>query len=611
MTDTSTEPTLTGESAVDEFDPAKFERFCARLRIDSKEMGRIPLKFLGSQRYLIEKISEGLRQGIHTFVILKGRQLGVSSVTLALDIYWMFKNAGLQGAVVTDTDENREIFRSYIEQYIRSIPQAASRIKRHNRTQLIIKNSSRLVYMVAGTKKKGDLGRAKSVNFMHGTECSSWADEEGFGSLINTLAQKNPRRLYILESTARGYNMFYQTWEVAKESNTQMAIFIGWWRNELYAWPEDSIEFKTYWDGELTSDERVWVREVFERYHHEITPNQIAWWRWYVHDQMKGDEMHALQEMPPTEEYAFQLSGSKFFSSERVNQAYQKAVEKECVYFRYIFGLNFEDTQFIETDIHHAEVTIWQTPVVAQTPAQREGVYVLGADPAYGSSEWADEFAGCLLRCYADRLVQVAEIATPDWNEQQFAWVLAHIAGWYGNCMLNIEINGPGQTTYNELNHLKRQAASIPKGDPRAGAFDVIGRVRDYLYKRQDQLFGNFSCQWITNSREKHRMMNTLRSYFERDVIEVNSPVCVQQFRNIHRQGDHIGGEGRAKDDRVIALAIGTIAWNDWIMIEMQGEQRTYHHEHRPEEEHRQFSPLEKSVINYLNQQKIIVPGVN
>jgi hypothetical protein len=600
------------EDAPAVFDPVKFERFCGRLQIDSKEMGRIPLKFLGSQRYLVQKIAEGLNAGVHTFVILKGRQIGISTVTLALDIYWMFKHPGLQGAVVTDTDENREVFRSYIEQYIKTLPpKAQASIHRHNRVQLLLRNRSRLVYMVAGTKKKGDLGRAKSANFMHGTECSSWGDEEGFGSLVNTLAQKNPDRLYILESTARGYNMFYTTWETAKESSDQCAIFIGWWLNEFYQWPEGSTEYNTYWDGDLTSDERVWVRDVFERYQVEIAPTQLAWWRWYVRVQMKGDEMHALQEMPPTEDYAFQLSGSKFFSAERVNKAYQRAALQEAFYFRYKFGLNFEDTEFLQTDESNAEVIVWETPKRAVNVGDREGIYTMGADPAYGSSEWADEFAGCMLRCYADRVRQVAEIGSPDWTDVQFAWALAHMCGWYGNTMLSLEMQGPGGAVFNELWNLKRQAGQIPPGDPRYGAYDVVSRIRDYLWKKQDSIAGNFVYQWQTNQKEKVRMMSTCRSYWERDTVEVNSKRCLSQFRNIHRTGDQIGGEGRAKDDYVIALAIGVVTWNDSVMLEMQAGGRTFEREHRPEAERKLYTPLENSVIRYLDGQKVIVPGLN
>src|SRR5713101_3568652 len=98
-----------------------------------------------------------------------------------------------------------------------------------------------------------------------------------------------------------------------------------------------------------------------------------------------------------------------------------------------------------------------------------------------------------MLRCYADKIVQVAEIGTPSWTDQQFAWVIAHLAGWYGDCMLNLEMLGPGFAVYNELLNLKRMAATLPPGDPRAGAFDVIGRIRDYLFKKQDSIHGNFA----------------------------------------------------------------------------------------------------------------------
>ena len=428
---------------------------------------------------------------------------------------------------------------------------------------------------------------------------------------MNSLAQTNPNRLYIFESTARGYNMFYTTWEVAKESKTMKAIFIGWWRNELYQYGEATSQFQTFWDGEPTSDERVWMGEIFEAYGVEITPYQIAWWRWYVKEKMKGDEMMALQEMPPTADYAFQLSGSKFFSAERTNLAYRRSLEQEAVHFRYEFGLNFEDTLFLETTPENAEVTIWETPVKASQANERSGSYALGCDPAYGSSEWADEFAACMLRCYADRIVQVAEVGSASWTEQQFAWVIAHLTGWYGDCMLNLEMQGPGATVYNELWNLKYRAASFTAKDPRLEAFDVVGRVRDYLYKRQDSIHGNFAYQWQTNAREKIRMMSTLRGYFEREMVEINSPACLQQFRNVHRNGDQIGGEGRAKDDRVIALAIAGVAWNDWIMREMQAAGRTYVMEQRAPVEAKAFNAAERSVINFLKDQKIRVRGLN
>lgn len=580
-----------------DFPVARFESFCSCLRITPKEFtGPQPLRWLGSQRYFVDEVAEGLSRDVHAFVILKGRQMGISTVCCALDLYWLFKYPGTQGAIVTDSDDNRELFRSFLTQYMESLPPALKPAKvLHNRNQFVLDNDSRLMYMVAGLKKSGNLGRAKSANFLHATECSSWGDEEGYMSLTNTLAQVNPNRLYVFESTARGYNAFYESWEVAKKSHTQKAIFIGWWRNELYQKSRDSIDFKTYWDGQPTGDERVWLREVFELYGVEVTPEQLAWWRWYVTEQMKGDETMALQEMPPTENYAFQLSGSKYFSAERTNAAYQAAVKCDRMHFRYRFGPNFEDTEFIETTEELGEVSIWEWP-----EKTGRGVYALGADPAYGSNEWADEFAGCMMRCYADRAEQVLEIGTPDWTEQQFAWVLAHLCGFYGNTTLCLEMLGPGGAVLNELNNLKRLAGTMRPKDPRAGPMDVVGLIRDYMWRRQDSLTGSYALQWQTNQREKIRMYSTFRSYFERGMLTLRSPELLAQFRNIHRQGDRIGGEGRAKDDRVTAACLATVAWNDQIMYELQAANRTYAYEHKDPEQQRQYNPLERNVMGYL-----------
>lgn len=595
-----------------EFSIEKFESFCSTLTIDSKERGKVPLKWMGTQRFAINEIAKGIREGVHEFVILKGRQLGITTVTLALDIYWHLKHVGLQGCLVTDTDENRDIFRSLISGYVDTLPaKFRPGVGKDNRNQLLFKgplvngqrqSGSRLMYLVAGTKKSGNLGRGKAANYLHATEMSSWGDEEGYKSLKNTLAQVNPNRLYIFESTARGYDMFFEHWETAKASKTKRAIFVGWWLNEFYRKERNTVEFRTYWDGAPTSDEEVWVKEIYERYHWNIQPEQLAWWRWYVNEEAGGDEQMARQEMPPTEDDAFQLTGSKFFSAERVNIAFKGVLAERGdvlsapITCRYKFGLNFEDTEFLETDEDMADTWVWQMPV-------ENGVYVIGADPAYGSSENADSFAVQVLRCFADKVEQVVEVCTTEWNEAQFAWCIAHLAGAYKGAMLCLEMQGPGGAVFNELQNLKRMLHEMPTLN--LNLHSPVAAMRHYFWSKQDTLTPGFSYQWQTNAKEKARMMTTLRAYFEREAILMHSLQCVQQFRNIHRDGDSIGGEGRAHDDLVVALGIAVVCWNDWVMKEMQRQGRVYVREMRPKEEVKQKSQLENQVGNFLKAQGI------
>lgn len=579
------------------FSVEHFERFCACLKIDTKEQGQKPLLWMGTQRYFVQEIAKGLAEGIHTFVCLKGRQLGISTVSLALDLYWMFLHKGLQGALVTDTDDNKILFKSYLTQYLNSLPPGKRvRAEENNRAQLVLANRSRLAYIVAGKRKNESLGAGKAVNFMHATECATWGDQEGLASLQATLAQHNPNRIYVFESTAFGYNMWYEMWEQARAASTQRAIFIGWWRNEFYRKERDSREFRTYWDGEPTTEERAWMAEIYELYKFNITPEQLVWWRWYMAENT-SDLNTMYQTFPPTENYAFQMSGAKYFSGERVNVMYKKTLESpEPQCFRYKFGIHFEQTEFIRTNEENAEVRIWEMPVEGAT-------YCLGADPAYGSSEWADEFCIQVLRVFADKVVQVAEVATADYTEAQFAWVIAHLGGSYRPCMVSLEMQGPGGAVFNELQNLKRftAAASTSSRD----LYNVLGSIRDYLWRKQDSLMGSYAYQWQTNSKEKLRMMSTLRNYFERDMIVVHSSELAAQFRNIHREGDSVGGEGRAKDDRVIALAIAVVAWNDWLMLELQMQNKTYAIEMKPKDAPRVAAPLEKNVLKYLTAQGI------
>src|SRR3984885_5373470 len=58
------------------FPTERFLKFLANLKVQSKDYGLVPFRLLGSQRYILEEIVEGLSRGITTFVILKARQLG-------------------------------------------------------------------------------------------------------------------------------------------------------------------------------------------------------------------------------------------------------------------------------------------------------------------------------------------------------------------------------------------------------------------------------------------------------------------------------------------------------------------------------------------------------
>jgi hypothetical protein len=541
------------------FDKGQFLKFCSNLKIETKEQGLMRLdKLLGTQQYVIDEIINGLEEDIHFFVILKGRQLGITTISLALDLYWHFLNPGLQGTLTTDTEDNRDMFRSTLSMYMDGLPKEWKiPAIAHNRNHLALKNRSRLFYQVAGLRSKGSLGRGKAITYLHGTETSSWGDEEGLASLLASLAETNPMRLYMFESTARGFNIFHDMYVTAKRARTQKAIFCGWWRNELYSADPDGMVYKVYWDGKLSSEEKIWTRDIKKLYGVEINSRQIAWWRWKMLEGIK-DEALMYQEFPPTEDYAFVMTGSSFFSNSRCTDAMKAAKNTVPDCYRYSFGMNFIDTQVIKSNPAVATLRVWEEPIDT-------AYYVIGADPAYGSSDWADRFCIQVYRVYADGLEQVAEFATSELNTYQFAWIIAHIAGAYRNSTLNLEVNGPGQAVIQELRNLRRQAASI-QGRQAKDLMNVLGAMQNYLWRRNDTLGGpSNSIGWVTTPATKERMLNYMKDYFEREMMTVRSTDTIEEMKAIVRDGGAIHAPGRGKDDRVIASALACAAFAEQV----------------------------------------------
>ena len=547
------------------FNLQQFYNFCKQLKIETKEQGLRKMdNLLGTQKYVMSEIAKGLEEDVHFFTILKGRQLGITTISLALDLYWHFINPGLQGTLTTDTEENRDMFRSTLAMYMEGLPKEYKiPVIAHNRTQMSLKNRSRLFYQVAGTRSKGTLGRGKAITFLHGTETSSWGDEEGLASLLASLAETNPMRMYIFESTARGFNMFHDMYTTSKRARTQRAIFCGWWRNELYSLDPESQTYKVYWDGRLTGEEKEWVRDIKKLYGVEINSRQIAWWRWKLLEGIKDDSL-MYQEFPPTEDYAFVMTGTSYFSNARCTDAAKIAKKTTCDYYRYSFGANFQDTNVLKSTERLASLKVWEEPIDT-------AYYVIGADPAYGSSDWADRFCIQVYRAYSDGLEQVAAFATSEMNTYQFAWVIAHLAGAYKNSTLNLEVNGPGQAVINELRNLKRLAANMGNSMG-ASLMNVYASMTNYIWRKNDSLGGmSSSMGWLTTSATKERMLSYMKDYFERGMMDILDMDTIEEMKTVVRDGGSIEASGRNKDDRVIASALAAAAFAEQVQPQLIG----------------------------------------
>lgn len=584
-----------------------FLDFISNIKIDSKETGgEAPLTPYGAQLRFLDELFSGLEEDIHWFVVLKARQLGISTISLALDLFWLSMFPGLKGALVTDTQGNKEAMRLTIRRMLDSLP---ARLKlpvfQNNAFNLVLANGSSLDYLVAGTKKNGGLGRSRGLNFLHATECSSWGDPAGLESLTKSLAQHFPARLYVFESTARGPNIFYDMWQDAKSDTlTKKGIFIGWWAKETYAFMRGSALFTRYGSYEPTKEEARKIALVKEQYGVEVTMPQLAWYR-HEKDPSADAELDVEkvsttdifeQEMPWDEEEAFIMSGSGFFNPLRIAHNLRRAYDERFKAFRYEVGTEFLYTQIEQVRrANLAHLKVWEEPVSG-------GVYTVGADPAYGSSDESDSYVIQVMRCYADRIDQVAEFQTVQMETQQFAWILAHVCGAYNNVRMILEITGPGQAVYTELKALQQRLASgyLANAARDAGLENIFGNVKQYLYKRADAVYGGSSAyHWKTTAENKSIIYNQFRDAFTIGQLKINSVECLNEMKRIVQNGLQIKGEGSAKDDRPMAMALAIHAWIAHERTRLITDNRTYANE-------RKRGLMNQSDLNSLFQESII-----
>lgn len=562
---------------VAKFPRKRFEAFCEQVRITSKDYGLQPLRLLGGQRFALDEICRGLDDGISEFVILKSRQIGMTTLILVLDIFWAMEHAGLLASFATHNDQNREKARAILETLFAHLPKTHKiRIRIHNRMMMILENGSQLDYLVAGTKEKSraGLGRGGGSNYLHATEVSEWGNETDINELRVTMSTHYPHRLQIIESTANGYNFFNDLWDDAKKSQVQRAIFVGWWRDERYAFPKSDHRYAIYMpegdDTKLLPLERRRIRLVKEQYDFDVTREQVAWYRWQLDDQQSGDQSRMDELYPWTEEDAFVASGSSFFTNESLTDAMRVARKTPYMPFNYRFGDAWSNTEVVSAVRGREMLRIYE-------PADPYGVYTLGCDPAYGSSDEADRSVICVDRCFADRQIQVAEFCSPSVLTYHCAWALCHLGGYYKNIMAIVEVTGPGTAVFQEMQNLRRSLASVDSRTPEGKELrDCLSNMMYFLYKRPDSMRGDLAYQWKTNHENKHAMLTGLRDSFQLGRSIIHSLPCLEEMKSIVNDKGSIYAEGSKKDDRVIAKGLSHEAWKRWIQPSLYARGLTY-----------------------------------
>lgn len=568
-----------------------FETFIANMRIDSKEVAAVdsrgsPLNLWGSQQMALEQLCYGLDEGVRTFIFLKSRQLGISTLFLAVDIFWLAVHPGTIGALVVDTEKNRNAFRSTLVRYVNSFPKGflgkSFKIVKNNRDFMLFSNGSRFDTLVAGTSnKKSSWGEGQGYSLAHLSEVAAYGSPAGLESFEEALAETHPDRLFIYESTAKGMNHWRDKWiDAGRDKATKRRVFCGWWSKELNAIQRHDPRFAAFGVAKPDGFEQERMQLVLDRHGMRISQEQLAWRRWK--DSKEGaDEGMLQQNQPWLEEEAFVLTGYSFYNTRSVQQdlekVYDPALEENYRFlgYRYYCGNDFFSvhTEKIEDEsrIDEVDLRVWFEPV-------KGAQYVIGCDPAFGRTEWKDRHAISVWRCYADKLVQCAEYATNQVETRQCAWVLAHLAGAYRDCIVNLELTGPGRAVMVEFEGLRERlrADMYEKQMEERGWDDFLSNARWYMYHRPDTMGAGFMYNTEMNFKVKFEMLNQDRDSYSMGLFDIRSAHLLEEMLIVTQEGTDISAPGRGKDDRVFARALAHSAWLKWVRPRMISEGMTY-----------------------------------
>jgi len=534
--------------------------------VDTKEFGRVRVDPWPSQRLVIDAIARGLSEGVHEFVVLKCRQVAITTVCSVIELFWALANEGVQGAIIADRTDNLERLRRIFASLLETLPDEwrgpEHKLIQNNRTGMAFANRSVIDLMAAGSNP--DLGASRALNMMHATECGTWKSLAGVESLKASLARQNPHRLYVWESIANGFNWYYNFVQQAKTDKHMRFIFCGFWSNPTYSIDKRDPDYKTYWDGSLQDEEVKRARFVRENYQVTVKPEQIAWWR-------RESEYRAPEYMdrhyPWTEKECFVASGSSFFPAQRTVELTEalEAIPPPYKGYLYTFEDAFLGSQIKQT-IERDEVMlrVWEPP-----SEDGKGVYVIGGDPSGGGGDPANDHAIEVFRCYADRLVQVAEFCSNKPLTYQFAWVLCHLCGAYRDHLANIEVSGVGSAVIPEVRNLRQLAErGILQAKPEADSIlGMIGAVRWFLYKRADTLGGAGNViAWKTNADNKHQVYSELRDSLMLRRIEIRSLRLMRQLQAIVEEEGWLGAgpDTGENDDLVSATVLAHHTWIEW-----------------------------------------------
>ena len=161
-------------------------------------------------------------------ILLKARQMGFSSLILAIFTADFILLENTYNVVVADIDDNATGLLARVKFFIQSYEERTGRkipLKYNSKTELY--NPVRNSYYKLGSAKNTQFGRSKTITNLHLSEFAFYPDPEAmFASALQAVV---PTGRVIIETTANGFNWFKFLWDNCEEKGFKKHFYSATW----------------------------------------------------------------------------------------------------------------------------------------------------------------------------------------------------------------------------------------------------------------------------------------------------------------------------------------------------------------------------------------------
>ena len=385
-------------------------------------LNEVQHEFISTLNKAIEDYKNSVITDI-SLLVLKGRQQGFTTLITAYQLACSILNRNFQGFTLADKSDNSEaIFQNKAKFPHSQLPEALKPSEKfNNRKQLLFEKLNSSWAVDTATK---DVGRSRTVNFFHGSECAFWKD--GIAPIQAALGEaftKNCIKIY--ESTANGYNDYQIMWN----SGVHINCFYEWWKTSEYRinFASEEIKQKFLKDIDQKKD-WIWERLKWLRDEKNLEPEQLYW---YFNKYDKYiDKRLIKQEYPCTPQEAFLLPGVAVFDTEKLLTRLENIPKPlKTGYFTFDYdGLKITNIKWVND--RNGYIRLYQMPNV---PAMTK--YCIGGDTA---GEGSDFFTGHVLDARTGEQVAVLK---HQFDADQYTKQMYCLGVFYKNAMIGIEAN--------------------------------------------------------------------------------------------------------------------------------------------------------------------------